>query len=216
MKGERRDTDDAILFGDPILSKKLPHPLTFDQNLAEKLSLGILFVEGFTENQRIGSATRQWRTLTKKDVELILDEIKELEKRGFAAADVILCTDEVLEIREIDVENFIVEHPHIIGSDLILKGRQRDTKSGRLDLLFEDKNNGFVVAELKLGSAGRDTIRQLRGYMHEVKSETNKEVRGAIVCKDVLPIFEKEFEKLTDIQIFQYGWNLVINPRKWE
>jgi hypothetical protein len=69
LRGERRDEPDAVLFGDPILSKKLLHPLPFDQALAGKTSLGIPFYEELTENQCIGSATRQWRVLTEADVE---------------------------------------------------------------------------------------------------------------------------------------------------
>ncbi|MFQ6095942.1 MAG: hypothetical protein ACE5NN_07340, partial [Candidatus Bathyarchaeia archaeon] len=37
LEGMRRSYDDAILFGDPILSKKLSRPLPFDRTLAEKL-----------------------------------------------------------------------------------------------------------------------------------------------------------------------------------
>ena len=33
LRGERRDETDAVLFGDPILSKKLLHPLPFQSGL---------------------------------------------------------------------------------------------------------------------------------------------------------------------------------------
>jgi hypothetical protein len=66
LEGLRRNQDDAIIFGDPILSRKLPRPLLFDRALAEKLSLNIPFRKDLTENQCISSATRQWRKLTPK------------------------------------------------------------------------------------------------------------------------------------------------------
>jgi len=160
LKGERRDEDDAILFGDPILSRVLPRPLPFDRRLAEKLSLNIPFRDDRTENQCISSATRQWRNLTDEDVKIILDEIKRFEDEGLAS-DIILSTDEVLEIRESDLETFIVKNPDIIGSNLTLVGRQIDTRAGRIDLLFQDEDENYVIVELKLNEIGRPAINQI-------------------------------------------------------
>jgi len=215
LEGERRDDDDAVLFGDPILSRKLPQPLLFNRALAEKLSLNIPFRKNFTDNQCISSATRQWRRLTEKDVETLLLEIKKYEMKGIAS-DVVLLTDEVLEIREADLENFIANNVNLFGLNLTLKGRQRDTRAGRLDLLFEDENNNLVVVELKLNEIGRYAINQLRRYIRQVRADTKKKVRGIIVCNDILPTFVDEFRKLRNIQIFHYGWKLKVYPREWE
>jgi len=215
LKGDRRDLDDAVLFGDPILSRKISRPLIFDRNLAEKLSLNIPFRDDLTENQCIGSATRQWRKLTDKDVNKLLREIKKCEEEGFSA-DVILSTDEVLEIREADLESFIVKNANLLGSNLVLKGRQVDTREGRLDLLFEGADENFVVVELKLHEIGRGAINQLRRYIRQIRKDTKKKVRGFIICKDILPTFVKEFRKLGNIQIFHYGWKLTIYPRQWD
>jgi len=215
LEGERRDFDDTLLVGDPILSRKLPRPLLFNRALAEKLSLGISFKKGFTENQCISSATRQWRKLTGKDVRRLLREIKKGEEKGITS-DVVLSTDEVLEIREVDLENFIVNNVHLLGSNLTLVGRQGDTRAGRLDLLFEDKNKNLVVVELKLNEIGRYAVYQLRGYIRQLRDDTKKKVRGIIICKDILPTFVEEFRKLRNIQIFHYGWNLKVYLRKWE
>jgi len=213
--GERRNQDDVVLFGNPIESRKLPRPMAFNKALAEKLSLGINFKEGFTENQNIASSTRQWRTLTDEDVKTLLSEIKEYEKEGLAA-DVILSTDEVLEIREIDLENFIVSNLSLLGSNLKFVDRQRPIRDGRLDLLLQDEDDKLVVVELKINEIGRGAINQLRGYIHQVKEDTGKDVRGIIVCKDILPTFIKEFRNLRNIQIFHYGWKLNIKTREWE
>jgi hypothetical protein len=215
LEGERRGYDDAVLFGDPILSRKLPRPLPFDRTLAKRLSLGITFKKEFTENQCISSATRQWRTLGEKDVEVLLREIRRWEEKG-PTSEVVLSTDEVLEIREVDLENFVVNHTHLLGSNLILKGEQVDTRVGRLDLLFEDADGNLVVVELKLNEIGRSAINQLRRYIRQVRADTEKEVRGVIVGKDILPAFINEFRKLRNIKIFHYGWKLNVYPRKWE
>jgi len=215
LEGWRRDEDDAVLFGDPILSRKLPRPLLFDRVLAQKLSLNIPFRKDFADSQCISSATRQWRRLTDKDVDTILLEIKKCEKKGIKS-DVVLSTDEVLEIREVDLENFIVNNVHLLGSNLTLIGRQRDTRAGRPDLLFEDEHKNIVIIELKLHEIGRGAINQLRGYIRQVRADTKKKVRGVIICKDILPTFVDEFRKLRKIKIFHYGWKLDIYPRKWE
>jgi len=217
LNGERRGYNDAVLFGDPILSRKLPRPLPFNRSLAEKLSLNISFKENFTENQCITFATRAWRTLTENDVKTLLQEIEKWEKKGMPS-DIVLSTDEVLEIREVDLENFIVDNLSLLERDLTLKGRQVDTSAGRLDLLLEDKDKKeLIVVELKLNEIGRQAINQLRRYIHELRKRYKEmKVRGIIVCKDVLPAFVNEIRKLRDIQIYHYGWKLTVYPRARE
>jgi hypothetical protein len=107
LSGERTDKDDdVVLFGDPITSRIIEKALIFDKTLAEKLSLNIKFPKGKTETQAIGSATRAWRELTDKDVEVLLEATKSSEKEG-VGIDTILSTDEVTEIIEKDIETYI-------------------------------------------------------------------------------------------------------------
>ncbi len=70
-----KNSVDVILFGDPILSRKLNIPLPFNKTLSKKLSLNIRFPVGKTETQVIGSATRAWRELTDIDVDILQNEI---------------------------------------------------------------------------------------------------------------------------------------------
>lgn len=205
--------NDVILFGDPITSRILERPLFFDRTLAKKLSLNIKFPKGKPESQRIASATRACRELTDKDVKVILGDIKSYEKMGSPIEDV-LSTDEVAEVIEKDIEGFIERNPRIIGKSLKLKKRQLDTPAGRIDLLFEDRAGNPVVVELKIGSIGRDAIKQLRRYMDWLKKENRKKATGIIVCKGVMPAFAKDFRKLKDIKIFCYGWQLKIQEWK--
>lgn len=215
LAGERREDDDVIIFGDTVLSLELKRPLPFDKKLADKLSLEIPFKNGFTENQCISSATRAWRELTENDVKILQSEIERSEKEGFSH-DTILSTDEVLEILEVDLENFITRNSRLIGSGLVSVGRQIETPVGRIDLLFEDKNGTLIVVELKLNQIGTGALNQLRGYMNYCRTNTNKNVRGVLVCKDVLPTFVDKFKNLPDIQILCFGWKLTVYPRKWD
>jgi len=207
---KRRNRDDAIVFGDPILSRKLERPLPFDRALAKRLSLSINFRKGFTDSQCIGSATRQWRKLYSKDVQVLLREIKENEKTGLAVQKT-LSTDEVTEIIEKDLERFIEANPKILGESLKLIGRQLQTPVGRIDLLFQNKNKTMIVVELKLNRIGREALKQLKRYMHYVEKEMKRDLEGVIICKGVMPAFEEEFRKLKKIKILRYGWTLEIS-----
>ena len=209
-EGKRRKQDDVVVFGDPILSRRLERPLLFDKALAEKLSLGIEFKKGFTESQCIGSATRQWRKLSDKDVDVLLAEVKDNESRGLTV-ERILSTEEVTEIIEKDIENFIEASNRILGSSLELIGRQIDTPVGRIDLMFEDNSKTVIVVELKLNKIGRDAVNQLRRYMDYVEKQEKREVRGVVVCNGVLPAFEEEFRTLRNIRILKYGWKLQVS-----
>ena len=118
--------EDVMLFGDPITSKVLDRPLLFDRSLAEKLSLDIKFSEGRTEDQSIGSATRAWRELNERDVDILLRAIQSSEG-DIEYLDSILSTDEVYEIIEKDLENFIEKNPRLIGENIrIYKVKLKD------------------------------------------------------------------------------------------
>jgi len=205
--------DNVILFGDPITSRILKRPLLFNKSLAETLSLGIKFPKEKTETQTIGSATRAWRRLKDTDVKILLDAI-DLSENKVKDVNTILSTDEVTEIIEKDIEDFIEKNPKLIGSSLIFKGRQLDTPVGRIDLLFEDSYGNVTIVELKLNKIGREAIRQIRRYMDWVKKQTKKDVYGVIVCKGIMPAFINDFKKLSDIKIYFYGWQFIIRPWK--
>lgn len=205
--------DDCVVFGDIIRSKKLSRHLLFDFALAKKLSLGIEFQKGRTQAQVIGSATRAWRELTNKDVEVLRSAIKKSESSALKR-DIILTTDEVAEIIEKDLEDFIEHKSHLITKSLKLIGRQLDTKVGRIDLLFENESKELVLVELKIDKIGRQAINQIHRYMSYMKETSGKKVLGVLVCKDVMPAFRKDFAKIKDIKILKYGWKLEVVP--WE
>ena len=212
IKGKRRNGDDAVVFGDTVLSQKLRRPLPFTKELADQLSLRISFKEAFTDNQCIGSSTRSWRKLSKQDVQLLLDKIKQFKDVG--VSNTMLSTDEVMEILEADLEGFIANDTKILGSDLILDQRQKDISLGRIDLVYKDKTGSYILVELKLGSVGTDALNQLRGYMKYYKAKTKQSVRGVLVCKNIMPAFKEKYQKLSDIKVFCYGWKLNVEPLK--
>lgn len=211
LQGKRRAKDDIIVFGDPILSRKLKRPLLFDKNLVRKLSLSIPFKGGFTDAQCIAFSTRQWRELSENDVKILLEEIRLNESRCISPNN-IFSTDEVTEIIEKDIENLLEADPKILGESLKLIKRQYATPVGCIDMMFEDGAGKVIVVELKLGKIGRDAVNQLRRYMNYIEKETRKRVNGILVCKGFMPAFEDELKNLKKIKIFRYGWKLEIIP----
>jgi hypothetical protein len=98
-----KDSDDVVLFGDPILSRVLDNPLPFNKALADKLSLNIKFPKNRTETQAIVSSTRAWRTLTEKDLKILFKEIKKIEKQG-STIKRLLSSEEVADLVEKHLE----------------------------------------------------------------------------------------------------------------
>ncbi len=207
---------DIIVFGDPILSKKLQRPLPFTKSIAKKLGFDphkpIVFKHKRSENAIISSATRQQRKLTDDDVKMLLSRIKAYEE-SCLPANTTLSTDEVLEILERDLENHIVQNPSVLGDGYNLIGRQVNVGEGYLDLLFEDPEGKITVVEIKLNEVGQRAVNQLKRYMRHVTRDFKTEVRGILLCKDLMPSFALQLENIDDITIYHYGWKLEVHPR---
>lgn len=202
--------NDVVLFGDPIRSYALERPLHFNKALADKLSLNISFSSNRSESQIIGSATRSHRRLTDKDRQILIKAV-DSQKEQYRPL-LSRSTEEVSQALEKDIEDHIANSPGLIEKGLVLDGRQVIVKSGRIDLLLKDSEGNRSVVEVKLGRIGRDAVRQIQGYINDLRKEYKK-VSGVIVCEGVLPAYEKEFRKQKKITIHAYGWNLSV--QRW-
>ena len=67
-----------------------------------------------------------------------------------------------------DLESWIASNPSIIGPDLIIIGRQVQTKSGPLDLLAVDRNGNLVIIELKRDILPRIALAQGIDYASDI------------------------------------------------
>ena len=93
---------------------------------------------------------------------------------------------------ERDLEDHIIRNLDQIEDGLTLyskdglNGRQFNTDVGRVDILATDKNNNFVVIELKAGEAHHSVISQILVYMSWVRQNIadGKEVRGIVIADD--------------------------------
>lgn len=71
-----------------------------------------------------------------------------------------------------DLEAWIASNPSIIEQDLLIIGRQVQTKSGPLDLLAVDRRGSLVVLELKRDKLPREVVAQAIDYASDVASWT--------------------------------------------
>ncbi len=67
-----------------------------------------------------------------------------------------------------DLEAWIASEPSILGSDIVLIGRQVATQSGPLDLLGIDKTGNAVIIELKRDRLPREVLAQAVDYASDV------------------------------------------------
>lgn len=71
------------------------------------------------------------------------------------------------------------------GLTILDEGVERAVESGSIDILAQDTAGAFVVIELKRGTAKRDAIGQILGYMGDLKlDESADTVRGILVAAD--------------------------------
>jgi endonuclease len=71
------------------------------------------------------------------------------------------------------------------GLIVIDGGDERSVESGFIDILGKDQNGALVVIELKSGTAKREAIGQIVGYMGDlIAEEPEIQVRGILVAAD--------------------------------
>jgi hypothetical protein len=204
---------DAIVFGDPILSRTLITPIPFERHLVERLSIKVPFRPGRSESQAIVSATRSWRELTTRDVRILLSAARRLQGKSTPRIE-LLTSEEVSQVIERNIEDHIAAKPTLLGAGLVLHGRQLPFPSGRIDILLRDKSGNFIVVEVKQNRIGHDALQQVRSYVADLRETTSKKVSGILVCPGIMPAFESELAAAKNVKIYLYGWQLQL--RRWE
>ena len=71
-----------------------------------------------------------------------------------------------------DLEPWLASNPEIIGTDIMIIGRQVMTKSGPIDLLGIDKSGNTVVIEIKRAELPREALVQAIDYASNVAEWT--------------------------------------------
>lgn len=88
---------------------------------------------------------------------------------------------------EIDVVNQIISEPDIIEEGLRINKREKQVKSGMIDLFCYDKNHIPTIIEVKRSIANISAVHQLRMYVSDIKKDIEEaNVRG-ILCAPRIP-----------------------------
>ena len=100
---------------------------------------------------------------------------------------------------EIDVVNQIVTEPNIIEEGLRISKREKQVKSGMIDLFCYDKDHTPTIIEVKRSIANISSVHQLRMYVSDIKKDIEEaNVRG-ILCAPRIPDMVKNL--LTDYDL---------------
>lgn len=93
----------------------------------------------------------------------------------------------VISGMELDVVNEIVNNPSVIEEGLRIVKREKQVKSGMIDLYCYDKNHTPVIIEVKRSLANISAVHQLRMYVKDIKKDVDQaNVRG-ILCAPKIP-----------------------------
>jgi len=92
------------------------------------------------------------------------------------------------------------------GLKIIDGGKEQKVESGFIDITAKDKNGNTVVIELKAGSADRETVGQIAGYMGDVQA-TDQSVRGIIVASDFTSAVVSALGALPNLQLRKYRFS---------
>jgi RecB family endonuclease NucS len=93
----------------------------------------------------------------------------------------------VISGMETDVVNDIISNPEIIEKGLRINKREKQVKSGMIDLFGYDINHTPVIIEVKRSLANISAVHQLRMYVNDIKKDVDEaNVRG-ILCAPKIP-----------------------------
>jgi hypothetical protein len=98
-----------------------------------------------------------------------------------------------------DLEPWLASNPEIIGTDIMLIGRQVSTKSGPIDLLGIDKSGNTVIIELKRSKLPRESLAQAIDYASNVAEwtvEKLSEICSAYTSKSFGDAFNEAFPEV--------------------
>ena len=124
---------------------------------------------------------------------------------------------------EKDLQNYLAKNLQLIEPGLKLfqeddiTGIEYPVGGRFIDILAIDKNNNFVIFELKVSKGYDRVIGQLLRYVGWVEKNMatdGQKVRGIIVCKEITDDLLLACSKIQDINLFEYEISFKINKVK--
>jgi hypothetical protein len=123
-------------------------------------------------------------------------------------------------ISEKSLSDFIAAYPHRLEDGLMpypnAKVQEKVFPDGtRSDVLLVDKNEIPVVVECKQGEPTLKNLKQLRGYIKNVKKETGRKPRGILVHGGAVSLrneVRQQVARDSQLKIIRYSLNVSFDP----
>jgi hypothetical protein len=135
-------------------------------------------------------------------------------KRGFKLPVKDINKYKSVLVDEKILEDFLESHIQELETDLKLIGRQYSTISGPIDLLAKDKNNNYVIIELKKGRTADKVVGQVLRYVGSLaKALTSiRKIRAIIVGKKVTKNLLLAIEGVKiDCRLYEFDYRVKFN-----
>lgn len=117
-------------------------------------------------------------------------------------------TDNLESIQEKDLEDYLINNLDKIEEGLIYLTRQFELNEGRIDILAMDKNEKYVIIELKT-AIDKTLIWQCMYYPDELKTLYNtKKVRMITISPEYPDYLLKPLKKIKNIESYRYNISL--------
>lgn len=106
-----------------------------------------------------------------------------------------------------DLEPWLASNPEIIGTDIMIVGRQVMTKSGPIDLLGVDKSGNTVIIEIKRAELPREALAQAIDYASNVAEWTAEKLSEIHLSYTSKPFGESFNERFPDVDLENVNLN---------
>lgn len=124
---------------------------------------------------------------------------------------------------EKDLQNFLAKNLKLIEPELKLfeeegiNGIEFPAGNRFIDILAIDKNNDFIVIELKVSKGYDRVVGQILryiGWVEQKMASDGQKVRGIIICKDISEDLTLACSKIKEIELFEYELSVKLNRIK--
>jgi hypothetical protein len=128
-------------------------------------------------------------------------------------------------VLEKHLQGFLAKNMPIIEPGLRLYKDEENDRDGLeypvdgrfIDILALDKNDNFVVIELKVSRGYDKVVGQLLRYKNWIKrnmAENSQSVRGIIICKEITDDLLLACDGLDDIELFEYDLYVKLHKKE--
>lgn len=152
--------------------------------------------------------TTQGQTHTARDEPAEEAEIEALQEPTAFAYERDLQNFLARNLERIEPGLRLYEEDDITGIEFPAGGRS-------IDILALDRNNNYVVIELKVSRGYDRVVGQLLRYMAWIEAnhaESGQRVRGVIIAREISEDLRLACSRIADVQLFEYALSVSLKP----